>query len=516
MNYDIWSNISPSLAKHGNHPAWIRRVRKEESITFEYDLIYRGALNLAAKLRDEGISAGNKVSLIAPNGPEWAVAAFAVWKLGCILAPVHIGNTEEDIRKQLDALEPHCILVHDFNLKDSEYRQIEIELGTERADEELKQPIMELRKEEAVRIYTSGSTGTPKIVRLSHQNVSTNFISCSKVVVLNKNDKFLSLLPLSHMFEMVGGMLLPLYCGCSIVLPSVLTAAEVLEAMKEEEVSVVLAVPRLFRSIKEGMEKKFADGSVFLRGYIGLLGQLPLGLRQKLNAPLRKKISRNLRYWVSGGSRLDPTIAQFYRRLGISLRQGYGLTETSPVVCVQEAYPNNFDSVGYPIENVEVMIDKPDELGCGEVLVRGPNIMLGYTDPGLTAEVMKDEWFRTGDIGRLDASGNLSLTGRIKRIIVTEAGKNVYPEELEVLLERFDGVKEAAVIEVGQRAAAVLAMDGENNESRAKEIIASFNSKTSTHNNIVRMAIVQDLPRTPLGKTAFPQLLPLFEKHEIR
>ena len=142
--------------------------------------------------------------------------------------------------------------------------------------------------------------------------------------------------------------------------------------------------------------------------------------------------------------------------------------------------------------------------------------MLGYTDPGLTAEVMKDEWFRTGDIGRLDASGNLSLTGRIKRIIVTEAGKNVYPEELEVLLERFDGVKEAAVIEVDQRAAAVLAMDGENNESRAKEIIASFNSKTSTHNNIARIAIVQDLPRTPLGKTAFPQLLPLFEKHEIR
>ena len=124
------------------------------------------------------------------------------------------------------------------------------------------------------------------------------------------------------------------------------------------------------------------------------------------------------------------------------------MTETSPVICVQEAFPANFDSVGYAIQGVEVKIDKPDELGSGEVLVKGDNVMLGYSDEELTKEVMKGEWFRTGDLGRLDASGNLSLTGRIKRLIVTEAGKNVYPEELETLLERYDGVKEAGVTEI--------------------------------------------------------------------
>ena len=516
MNYDIWSNISPSLAKHGQQPAWIRRMRNEESVTHTYEQIYRGALHLAASLRKQGVSAGDIVTVIAPNGPHWGVAALAVWRIGAVLAPVHIGYTEAEIQTQLDALNPKCILVNDFKLEGSEREVMEIEINSELSDEELKQPLFEARQQEAVRIYTSGSTGTPKVVRLSHENVSTNFVACSKIVELTSKDRFLSLLPLSHMFEMVGGMLLPLYCGCSIVLPSVLTAAEVLQAMKDEGISVVLAVPRLFRNIKSGMEKRFREGSVFLRLYVNLLGSLPLGLRCKLNAPLRKKVSPNLRYWVSGGSRLDPTIAQFFRRLGISLRQGYGLTETSPVVCIQEAFPHNFDSVGYSIENVEVRIEKPDDQGCGEVLVKGPNVMLGYTNPELTAEVMDGEWFRTGDIGRLDASGNLSLTGRIKRIIITEAGKNVYPEELEVLLERFEGVKEAAIMELKQRPVAVMAMEGENPNIKAKEIVAQFNAKTSSHNHIARVAVVQDLPKTPLGKVAFPKLPDIFKDHEVK
>jgi long-chain acyl-CoA synthetase len=518
MSHDIWATIGPRLESNKSNIAWIRRNRDSESVSFTYGQIYEGALHMAGRLRQQGISQGDVVSLMGPNGPEWGIGALAAWRVGAVLAPVHIGNSEGDILKQLDALNPKLILTHDADskVKDVNYPLMNLEIGSELAEQESQIPNNSLSSEESLQIYTSGSTGTPKVVRLSHRNISTNFVACSKIVKIDRSDRFLSLLPLSHTFELVGGMFLPLYSGSSIVLPKVLTAQEVLAAMLEEEVSVVLAVPRLFRNIKNGMEKKFRDGSFLLRGYIALLGVLPLGLRCRLNAPLRKKLSPNLRYWVSGGSRLDPAIAQFFRKLGISLRQGYGLTETSPVICVQEAFPANFDSVGYAIQGVEVKIDEPDEFGSGEVLVKGDNVMLGYSDEELTKEVMKGEWFRTGDLGRLDASGNLSLTGRIKRLIVTEAGKNVYPEELETLLERYDGVKEAGVVEINQRPAVIFAMDNPSScASMAKDIVKDFNTKASTHNQITRCAVVEDLPRTPLGKTALAELNRVFEENEV-
>ena len=519
MSDDIWNIFGPRLKSNASNVAWIRRRRDADTLSYSYGDIHDGALNMAGRLRDHGVSRGDVVSVISPNGPEWGVAALAAWKVGAVLAPVHIGYSEADIRTQLEALGPKLIMTHeaDSKIEGVEIPSIHIDIGTELTERESGISANDLSAEEAIRIYTSGSTGVPKIVRLSHRNLSSNAIACSKIVEINQKDRFLSLLPLSHTFELVGGMLLPLYTGASIVLPKILTAQEVLAAMAEEKVSVVLAVPRLFRNIKQGMEKKFREGSFLLRGYISLLGAMPLGLRSRLNAPLRKKLSPNLRYWVSGGVRLDPTIAQFFRNLGISLRQGYGLTETSPVVCVQEAFPANFDSVGYAIEGVTIMIDEPDELGSGEVLVKGDNVMLGYSDPKLTAEVMKGEWFRTGDIGRLDSSGNLSLTGRIKRIIITEGGKNVFPEEIETLLERYPGVKEAGVLEVNQRPCVVFAMDEpEASGDKAKGILKEYNAKASAHNQVTRCAVVDELPRTPLGKTALTQLAEVFEQNEVR
>ncbi len=518
MTKDLWEVLAPRLQSRGTNIAWRRRVKNGSPQDYTYREVYDGALHMAAKLRWGGVCKGDTVALIGANGPEWGVGALAVWKVGAVLSPVHIGNSREDIQAQLGAVDPKLILAHQPGslLEDIECPVLDIEIGSELAQQESDKPLNGLSSEECLRIYTSGSTGTPKIVRLSHSNVSSNFIACSKIVNIDEKDRFLSLLPLSHTFELVGGMLLPLYCGASILLPKVLTANEVLDAMKEDQVSVVLAVPRLFRNIKQGMEKKFNEGSFLLRGYVALLTALPLSMRRVLNAPLRKKLSPNLRYWVSGGSRLDPSIARFFRNLGISLRQGYGLTETSPVICVQEAYPLNFDSVGYALEGVEVAIDEPDELGSGEVLVKGHNVMLGYSDESLTQEVMKGEWFRTGDIGRLDASGNLCLTGRLKRVIITEAGKNVYPEELETLLERYAGVKEAGIIEIDQRPAVVFAMENpEQCVVRAKEILKDFNGRTSSHNHVVRCAVIEDLPKTALGKVALTRLQNEFDAHEV-
>ena len=519
MTHDIWQTMSPRLLSNEANTAWLRRLRDGDPQIYTYRQIYDGSLHLANQLRQKGVQQGDIVSVIGPNGPEWGIGALATWKVGAILAPVHIGNTVSDIQRQISILNPKILLTYDADRKiqDIDVPVLPIEISSEFSEEEAQQPNNDLSTEEAVRIYTSGSTGAPKMVRLSHKNISTNFVACSKIVSIDQRDCFLSLLPLSHTFELVGGMLLPLYVGASIAIPKVLTAKEVMDAMLEENVSVVLAVPRLFRNIKVGMEKKFRDKSILVRGYIALLGALPLGIRRRVNAPILKQLSPNLRYWVSGGARLDPAIGQFFRDLGISLRQGYGLTETSPVSCVQEAFPANLDSVGYAIEGVEVKIHEPDEHGCGEVLIRGDNVMLGYTDERLTQEVMMDDWFRTGDIGRLDTSGNLSLTGRSKRMIVTEAGKNVYPEELETLLERYSDIKEAGVIEENQRPCAILAMDnpGESSE-KAREVLNQYNKVASAHNKITRFALVEDLPKTPLGKNSLAELPRVFRENEVR
>ena len=518
MAHGIWETLVPSFKSDSSKIAWVCRTKNEGTITYSYGEIHDSVLSTAGRLRQQEISQGDVVALIGPNSPHWGIGALAVMKLGAILSPVHIGNSADDIRQQLEAINPKLILTYqaDEKLGDISTPKLEIDLSTEFTNSESRQPEGNFGSLECLRIYTSGSTGAPKIVRLSHDNVSSNFVACSRIVKLNSKDRFLSLLPLSHTFELVGGMLLPLYCGASIALPKVLTAQEVLDAMQEESVSVVLAVPRLYRNIKLGMEKKFREGSVFLRFYVSLLGALPLPLRRWLNQPLRKKISPKLRYWVSGGSRLDPNIAKFYRKLGISLRQGYGMTETSPVIAVQEAFPENLDSVGYVIDGVQVMIDEPNELGSGEVLVKGQNVMLGYTDDELTKQVMKGEWFRTGDIGRLDSSGNLCLTGRQKRIIVTEAGKNVFPEELETLLERYAEVKEAGIVDIENRPAAVLAMeDAEHSRTKAKDIIKDFNAKASSHNRISSIAVVEELPRTPLGKTALSKLKEVFDANRV-
>ena len=298
------------------------------------------------------------------------------------------------------------------------------------------------------------------------------------------------------------------------MLPRVLAANEIMQALVEDNVTVMIAVPRLFRNIMEGMQKKFSQGSPFLRVYISFLRVLPLPVKKLLNGPIRSKVGTNVKVWVSGGSRLDPAISGFFRGLGIPLRQGYGLTECSPVVSVQGAWEPLLDSVGRPFEDMDVRIENPDHNGCGQLWVKGPSLMLGYADENQTAEVMNDGWYNTGDIAKLER-GRIVLTGRSKRLIVTEAGKNVYPEDLEVLLEREDNVKEAGITEIDMRPAAVLSVDEPDGAEKAREAIKSYNASVSAHNQIARFAVVEELPRTPLGKVALASLAGVFADNEV-
>ncbi len=512
---NLWSFMEPSFRRNKKKVAWLVREGKKQKRRVTYSDLEKAALTIAALLRAEGVGKGDVVGVTAPNGPEWSAATLAAWKVGAMVAPIHIGNSDAEIKAQVEAIEPKAML--GFNTIQLTDNQHLISLAIDKDAVEAERAIAAPADSEAVAllIYTSGSTGNPKVVKLSHQNLGTNALAAINELAADSSDRFISLLPLSHAMGILATMIFPLYVGARVVVPRVIAASEILATISEEQVSIVVAVPRLFRNIMLGLDKKFSE-SGGMRAYRKLLENLPMSLRVRVNAPIRKKLGGTIKCWVSGGSHLDGKISEFYHKLGIPLRQGYGLTETSPLLCVQKEFDDAPDGVGKPVIWSEVKVENPDELGRGELYCRGPNLMLGYGDKAQTDEAVIDGWFKTGDLARIDSQGRVFLTGRSKRLIVTEAGKNVYPEELETLLERDPRIKEAGVLEIREKAAVVMAMEGENPEEVARDVLKVFNNFVSSHNQIKRFAIVDELPRTPLGKIALQALPDVFSENEVK
>ncbi len=512
MAENLWTLVNTAFSKYPDNTIWIRRLSQGRRESFSYAQVQAAAFALAEQLTDLGVRAGDHIGILSENGPEWGAAAFATWKLGAVVAPLHAGNSDEELRTMVQALSPRLILFHgnDRGLPDT----IPIELK-DGAPQTPDNSTLAASNEEAVRLYTSGSTGQPKLVRLSHGNIISNVLAgVATDLDIRSDDRFLSLLPSSHAFGLSFDMLLPIHCGACIVLPRVLGASEILSALAEERITLMIAVPRLFRNVMQGMEKRFREAGSAMQLYLKLVRYSPLWLRKRLNWPIRKKFGGHIKAWVSGGSRLDPEISRYYRSLGLPLRQGYGLTETSPALSVQSDSDHVLESVGEPLVGVEVKLKDPDETGSGILMVRGPNLMLGYTDEKQTAEVMEDGWFNTGDIARLVDGKKIVLVGRAKRLIVTEAGKNVYPEDLEIMLERNPGIKEAGIFELNTRPVAVFAVEADE-RGKVKDIMKQFNARVSGHNQIARYALVEELPRTPLGKVALRELPDIFSSNEV-
>ena len=330
MTSNLWKLIEPSLLLHGDDLAWICR-QQEGRREVQFRQIHQAALVTAQKLRKSGISAGATVGITAPNGPEWTVAALAAWRIGCMIAPIHIGNSDHDIAAQIDAVKPDIMLVHGSGIVHEPRMEITLDAEEELAAAENAIAAADDPDAVAARLYTSGSTGNPKVVRLSHGNLAANVLAAVKIQRFGPGDRFISLLPFSHAMGITANVNLPYYVGASLVTPKVLAASEIVAALEEEKVTVVIAVPRLFRNVMLGLEKKFREGGKGLALYRRVLRASPSRLRQILNAPLRKRLGGRINVWVSGGSHLDGRITRFYQELGLPLRQGYGLTETAPL-----------------------------------------------------------------------------------------------------------------------------------------------------------------------------------------
>lgn len=283
----------------------------------------------------------------------------------------------------------------------------------------------------AVILYTSGTTGRSKGAMLSHGNIVSNIESSSAHFRLDGSIHTLSFLPINHVFEQVLGILLPLSLGGKVSFAESLKKLG--ENLAEVQPTVLLGVPAVYKMLLERIRKNIAS-----KRLSQVLYALPL-TRPLVTSKVQKAFGAGT-IFVSGGAALDPAISAGMRELGLSLYQGYGITETSPVISAESPGATRLGTVGQLLRDVQVRIDRPNEDQVGEIVVKGPNVMQGYyNNPQATAEVLNDGWYRTGDLGRLDPDGYLSICGRVKNLIVTPNGKNVYPEEVEneLLKSRF-------------------------------------------------------------------------------
>jgi len=446
---------------------------------------------LSALLHAQGVIAGDRVALLSENSPSWPVAYFAVTAMGAIAVPILTDFHPTEIRhilrhaecraafvsrRMLGVIEeeefPHLstrLLMDDLTLippgtgRDA-MREI-IDRGS-REFARLKEVAMrvtgraavEVREEDTASIiYTSGTTGHSKGVMLTHRNIVSNAVATSQIVDVNQEDRFLSILPLSHSYECTLGMVAAVMLGASVTYfdkpPS---ASVLLPAMARVRPTVMLSVPLVIEKIFKARIHPRLTGNVLMRS----LYALPV-VRRRLHAAAGKKLLASfggaLRMFVIGGAPIASDVEQFLRDAHFPYAMGYGLTETSPLVAGASPAKTHFRATGPPIPGARVMIENPDPAtGEGEILVRGPMVMKGYyKDPKRTAEAMTaDGWFRTGDLGVVDRKGYLCIRGRLKNMILGPSGKNIYPEEIESTINEFDLVVESLVFQKDNQLAA--------------------------------------------------------------
>lgn len=300
-----------------------------------------------------------------------------------------------------------------------------------------------------VLLFTSGTTGNAKGICLSHKNICSNVMSVAQIVKVDKTTSLLSILPVHHTYECTLGHILPLYGGGWISYCDGLRYIS--KNINEYKPSFVICVPlllknmhrKIVKALKESLpEKYFNNDNHFI-------DNMPAILRFFVKRKVKKSLGGNIKTFIVGAAAIDPKIIESYFKLGFKALQGYGLTECSPLVAGNNDIFYKADSVGLPIPNVEYKINNPDSEGNGEIIVKGPNVMLGYyNDPEGTDIVMKKGWFYTGDLGHIDRDGFLYITGRCKSVIVTQNGKNIYPEEIEYYLDQNSLIAECIVIGV--------------------------------------------------------------------
>ncbi len=507
-----------------------------------YGELRKLARRVAAYLVDRGVAPDDRVLLISENRPEWAAAYFGILSAGATVVPVdaqaraaEIANIAKTAGAKGVILSPKLgkLLMADGagpEVVASSGAAVWLLHDCVRHPKELTEPRQAARV--ASLIFTSGTTGHAKGVMLSQRNFTFEVSRLAGIFKLGVDDHMLSVLPLHHTFEFTAGLLMPLSRGARVTYLSALDG-ELLERALKQGVTGLIGVPALWQLLERRIEAKVSDKKLAALVLDGVRA-LNTSLRERtgLNVgplaayPVHRALGGRLKYLVSGGSALSPEVMSFFRGLGFNLTEGYGLTETAPVLTVTSPKEKAIaGSVGKPLPGVEIRIADANDEGVGEILAKGPNLMLGYFgDEQATAGVIEDGWLRTGDLGRLDDKGRLFIVGRKKDVIIDADGKNVYPDEVEELYAGHARIKELSVVGLpqpdrGEKVAALVVPKYDDDRGRDEvrtEIEAHLRKVSETLPFPKRIKIHAfwdgELPRTSTRKVKRPLVIKELER----
>ena len=443
----IHALFSESVGRYPGHIA-VRNTKSQQGEPAEitYAELDRLSDAVARGLTDAGVGKGDRIVLISPPRIRFAATALAAFKLGAWFVPFDPTLTREEVGVLIEHAQPKAVFATSDSLQRiprGEFLLVDLDDASSGAFRDLCvegafEDATVAPEDIAVLAYTSGTTGHPKGVQLSHGNIAADLIHGTKVIPILSDDVLLSIAPWHHILGLVACLILPLYGGATAMYTD--DFRRLAELMVNHGVSIFTGVPKLYHALYARLMEK-VTGS--------LLGRILWRVAPRaVGRGIKKKLTGGrLRFFVSGSAPLDPKVAIGFRRLGIGMMEGYGLTETSPVVSICDPFGEKPGSVGRPLPHVEAKVLNPWLDGVGELLIRGPIVMRGYyKDPEATAcAITPDGWFHTGDLACLDAEGEIFLKGRAKNVIVLETGKNVYPEELEWEIGRIPFVEEVLV-----------------------------------------------------------------------
>ena len=467
---------------------------------WSYSRLWNESGQVATLLQRRGLTKGDQAILWGPNSPHWVLIFLGCIRAGVVLVPLDLRSAPDYVARVISRIDPKLAFTSRFTPKEG------ADLGVpEIAFEELEAAIQGLPQPDPVDIspddlieivFTSGTTGNPKGVMLTHRNLTANVDGVSRYISCEPSSRFLSILPLSHMYEQMGE-LLALYYGASITYPTSRQPTVLARTMRERRITIMLLVPQALELLMNGIEREVKrQGREALWGRLLRIAEAtPFPLRRLLFRRVHKQFGGKLDFIVSGGAALDQDLGRKWELLGVKIVQGYGTTEASPVISNHSLKERRLDSTGRPLPNVEVKIS-----GEGEILVRGDSITPGYwRAPEETAAAFEGNWYMTGDLGFFDDEGFLHIQGRKKDMIVLPSGQNVFPEDIQAVLAKHPSIADSAVVgltrgpSVEVHAALIL-----DDADAAQEVVSWTNGQLAEQQRIRGFTVWadEDFPRT--------------------
>lgn len=503
-----------------------------------YKELYHASKALSLFLYSRGIQKGDRVAIILENGPKWPVVYFGLMIAGAVCVPIDTQCTSFEIENLLKDSEAKLVFTSE-DLKEKVKDKAKIITDIDKAilsGKSVKADVPRQNSPDDVAslIYTSGTTATPKGVMLTHKNFVSNVNSMVATGVISTKDSVLSILPLHHSYPFTVTLLLPLLKGGNVAYAKSLKTEDIFKSVKDYRVSIFVGVPQIFAVINKTIKEEIKKLPLFARALIGVLKELfwlirkltGVNLSKSVFSKIHKNFGDSLRFFISGGAKLDKGAAKNLFKLGFTVLEGYGLTETAPLVTFNPVKNQKIGSVGKVVDGVSIKIINPDARGSGEIAIKGDNVMKGYYKrPQDTQAVIKDGWFYSGDAGYIDKDGFLYITGRIKDIIVLSTGKNIYPDEIEAHYQKSRFVKEICVFSLKDMLYAVIVpnMDVFRKEGRIhiegsiRWDLENLSKELPPYKRIMGFSISNEpLPRTRLGKIKRFEVEALYQQNVFR